>query len=1023
MYLDEWRKLEWSARLETWRKEIKNHFFIKLGSVPLFGFITKEQLSAENAAKRNFKKIPVGTKWGKKWEYGWFKTKIVVPKEASGKRIVFYPGAENESVVFVNGKCIGSTSWGRKEITLALSGKKGQSLNILMEIYAGHWGTRCSRGPVPFGDTGAKDPGKQQKVAETYFGIWDEDAYGLWADVETLYGLMKNIDPDSLRAAEIVKALQDFTTLVDFELPYAEKVKTFVEARKRLSGVLKCKNGPTTPEFYAFGHGHLDVAWLWPLAETERKSARTFSNQLELADEYPWYKFLQSEPHLYWMLKNKYPKVYERVKKAVKAGKIIADGSMWVEPDMNIAGGEALIRQCLYGKRFFKEEFGINNELLWLPDVFGYSGSLPQILKGCGVNYFATCKIFWNYYGGDNFPFNTFMWEGIDGSKVLAHLFKDYESSGNPGHVIKSWNDRAQKTGTSKMLYSFGYGDGGGGPVRDHLEYIQRVKDLEGCPKVKVASPTAFFKQIEKDGLPEVKYSGELYFQAHRGTYTSQAKTKKGNRKGEIALRSAELWSTLAKVKTGLQYPVKEFDNIWRDLLLNQFHDILPGSSIERVYIEAESSYAKLIGDAGRITEKALGNICGKGKGLTVFNSLSWERTGLVAIPSGWKGANDAKGRTVPVQVLDGKKFAEVTVPSCGWSTLVEDSSNITMPEVKASKTEMENELVRIKFNANGEITEIIDKVSGKNFASGLCNSFKMYKDIPANWDAWDIDSNYTAMPVKLGLKADVSVLSQGPLAAVLKIEKKINNSELVQYVTLRKNSRRVDFMTEVDWKETHKLLKVAFPVNIYATEAVHEIQFGHLKRSNNFSRQFDADRFEVSNHKWSALVEENRGFAVLNDCKYGLNVSGNSINLSLLRAAKAPDENADIGKQSFTYSFYFWNGSFTESGVVREGYELNVPFETAKGSSGIHSEFALDNADIIIDTVKLAEDNSGDIILRLYEPMRTAVIAKLKTCLNIKNAWQCDMLEGKEKALEIEGSSLKLEFRPFEIKTVRLKV
>ena len=445
MYLDEWRKKEWAARFDLWRKAIKEHFYIKLDTVELSGFVTKEQLTFEQAEKRSFKKFPVGTKWGRMGEYCWFKTKIKLPKEAAEKRIVFYPETGWESLIYLNGVTVGSTSWGREQVTIARPGKNGQVVNVMMEIYAGHGDPQCGRFPIKYDDPGFVDPGMQQIIKESSFGIWDEVAYGLWADIEVLFNLLKWLNPNSLRVMEVEKALRDFTIIVDFELPYKEKIKTFIAARKRLKKVLDCKNSATTPEFHAFGHGHLDVAWLWPLSETERKAARTFSNQMQLAEEYPWYKFLQSEPHLYWMLKNKYPKTYKRLKKFVKAGKIIPDGSMWVEPDMNIASGEALIRQCIHGKRFFKEEFGINNELLWLPDVFGYSGALPQILRGCGIKYFATAKIFWNYNGGDGFQFNTFNWEGIDGSQVLAHLFVDYNSDGVSEDIIYKWNTRYTK--------------------------------------------------------------------------------------------------------------------------------------------------------------------------------------------------------------------------------------------------------------------------------------------------------------------------------------------------------------------------------------------------------------------------------------------------------------------------------------------------------------------------------------------------------------------------------------------------
>ncbi len=360
--------------------------------------------------------------------------------------------------------------------------------------------------------------------------MWQEDVYQLWVDVETLYQIRENVDRDSLRVAEIDRALRDFTVIVDYERPRAEMLETVRACRRRLAPLLACVNGSTAPTMFAFGHAHLDVAWLWPLAEMERKIARTMATQLALMAEYPEYKFLQSQPHLYRVVKTRYPELYARIRTAVEAGQLIPEGGTWVEPDTNIPGGESLIRQFIYGRRFFQEEFGVACKLLWLPDVFGYSGALPQIMRGCGIRYFSTQKIFWSYNGGDPFPYNTFTWEGIDGSEVFVHLHNDYSSRTGPAAVIQRWNERVQKDGFSTRLFPFGWGDGGGGPTRDHLEFLRREGDLEGVPRVIIASPLAYFEDHEAKGWPDERYVGELYFQAHRGTYTSQARTKRGNR-------------------------------------------------------------------------------------------------------------------------------------------------------------------------------------------------------------------------------------------------------------------------------------------------------------------------------------------------------------------------------------------------------------------------------------------------------------------------------------------------------------
>ncbi|SFQ38196.1 alpha-mannosidase [Caldicoprobacter faecalis] len=1019
---------EWRHRILSWKNELTRHFYIPLGEVEWEGFTTKQQLTYREALKGNFSPMPQGTRWGAKWEYGWFRSTITLPDEAAGKRIVLKVDVGGESAIYVNGKNAGAKDNEHHEVTLTMNGVPGQQYEILVEAYAGHGPRVASVGPTPPGRITVPEPGPTQAVVgKSTYGIWEEEVYQLWLDVQTLFEVRENLDPNSLRVAEIDAGLKDFTLIVDFELPYEEMMKTIRAGRERLKPLLECVNGSTAPIMFAFGHSHIDVAWLWPLAETERKCARTFATQLALMEEYPEYKFLQSQPHLYMMVKQRYPELYERIKEAVKRGQFIPEGGMWVEADTNISGGESLIRQFIHGKRFFKEEFGIDSQLCWLPDVFGYSAALPQIMKGCGIKYFSTQKIFWGAYtGGEPFPYNTFIWEGIDGSEILVHLHNDYNSHTNPATLIQRWNERVQKDGISTRLLPFGHGDGGGGPTRDHLEYLRRCKDLEGVPRTKICHPLEFFHDLEKRGFPENRYVGELYFQAHRGTYTSQARTKRGNRKSEIALREAEIWGATARALKGYAFPLQTVDQAWKTVLLNQFHDILPGSSIQRVYEEAEADYERVISTAKKIAEEAASSLLERAseKAITVFNSLSWNRTAIVPLPKEFKGAVLADGQPLPVQQSDDGLLAEVEVPSCGWITLYPGNGKAIESALKVTPHSMENEFLRIEFNDKGEIVSIFDKEADRELAAGPCNSFKMYKDVPSHWDAWDIDSMYSLTPVELNEPASFEVVSQGPLMAILRVKRKLHNSLMTQDIILRRNSRRVDFVTTIDWQESHKLLKVAFPVNIHTNEGVHEIQFGHLKRPNHKSRPFDADRFEVCNHKWTALMEENRGFAVLNDCKYGVNTLGNSINLTLLRAPLAPDMNADKGIQHFTYSFYAWNGSFAKSDVIREAYDLNCPVMVVNGAAEKSASlFSLDAANIILETVKVPEDGSNDIILRLYESKRTATRCTLSVAFPIAGAEQTDMLENTEKELVVRDNNIELDFRPFEIKTVRLKV
>ncbi|HNT76130.1 MAG TPA: glycoside hydrolase family 38 C-terminal domain-containing protein [Anaerolineae bacterium] len=1033
--------LEWQRRIDRWREELPRHFYRPLGPVPLEGFVTLEQLTPADALAHDFAPMPPGTPWGAKWEYAWFKGRVVLPEDAVGQRIALRLDVGAESLAFVNGAAAGAVDWAHKELTLALSGVPGATYDVLVEGYGGHGPMECHAGPTPPDRETVPEPRPTQRViGASTFGVWAEDVYQLWVDVETLYQLRGLLDADSLRVAEIDAGLRDFTRIVDFELPRAEMLATVQAGRARLKPLLECVNGSTVPEMFAFGHAHIDVAWLWPLQETERKAGRTFSTQLALMAEYPEYRFLQSQPHLYRMVKQRYPDLYARIRAAAAQGQFMPDGAAWVEPDTNIAGGEALIRQMLHGKRFYQEEFGVESELLWLPDVFGYSGALPQILRGCGVKYFSTQKIFWTYNGGEPFPHNTFVWEGIDGSEVFVHLHNDYCSQTDPQAVMGRWKERVQKEGIATRLMPFGYGDGGGGATRNHLEFLRRARDLEGLPKVRIAHPMDYFRDQEARGWPDVRYVGELYFQAHRGTYTSQARTKRGNRKAELALREAEFWGVAARALQGFDFAAATLDEAWKGVLLNQFHDILPGSSIHRVYEEAEALHAAVIQEAQGVIAAAQSQIAQAGdacKGavsapssapssatLTIFNSLSWERAALIALPAGWQGAQDAAGHPLPIQKIGNALYAEVVVPASGWTTLLSadpaDPADLADPLI-ATPTALENDVLRLTFDAFGQITSLFDKETRRELATGPCNSFRMYKDVPTWFDAWDIDSMAEQSPVTLDEPATVEVVTAGPLVAILRVTRKLYDSTMTQDIVMRRGSRRVDFQTTVDWHERHKLLKVAFPVALHANEGIHEIQFGHIRRPNHRSRPFDADRFEVSNHKWSALAEENRGFAVLNDCKYGVNVLGDTLGLTLLKSALAPDMTADQGVQTFTYACYAWNGSFADCDVVREGYDLNVPAQVAPGDGGAASLFTVDAPNVVIETVKPAEDGSADVIVRLYESKRMATRGTLGTTLPVKAACLTDMLETPQGNLCVTDGQIALDFRAFEIKTVRL--
>lgn len=972
--------------------------------------------------------MPPGTRWGAKWEYAWFRADIVLPKSAAGERIVLKTDLSgNESAVYINGRPAGARDNFHHELTLAAKARGGETFHVLIEAYAGHGphDPAGGGGPNPHGHITVPEPPRTQAaVGVCSFGIWEEELYQLWIDTQTLYELMETMaDQDSLRVAAIADALQEMTLVVDLELPRAEMMKTVRAGRAVLRPLLAARNGSTTPFMHAFGHAHIDVAWLWPLRETESKCTRTFATQLAMMKEYPEYKFLQSQPHLYWMMKQRYPALYALIRKAVKKGQWIPDGAMWVEADSNMSGGESLVRQFIHGKRFFREEFGVENELLWLPDAFGFSGALPQIMAGCGVKYFSTSKLAWKFNGDAVFPYNTFWWEGIDGTTVLSYMHNNYGSRTTPSAIMRRWSERAQQESThSGRIVPFGWGDGGGGATRDHLEFLRRLKDLEGCPKCHIDAPAAFFKKLDISKLP--RWVGELYLAGHRGTYTTQAKTKKGNRKSELMLREAEMWGAIASVATGMRFPQEEMNGLWRDVLLNQFHDIIPGSSIAQVHGEAEAVYAQAIERAAAIAGKARAGMVARDRdAVSVFNSLSWSRDAVVMLPPGFAGAVADNGLAVPVQRHEGEVYGLVRgIPSCGTTSVRKAKAGGEAPHVKASSGCLENELIRVRLNKRGEITSLYDKEHRIELAKAPCNAFHLYRDVPSQFDAWDINSMYKEQEVPLADAATVRPCADGPVFGMVRITRMIGQSKLEQDVVLRAGSRRLEFRTRIDWRESHKLLKVNFPVTVMTEDALHEIQFGYVRRPTHSTRPYDGARFEVCNQKWTALAEENRGAAVLNDCKYGVSVEGSSINLTLLKSPLMPDMTADRGIQEFTYAFYCWAGSFKDSGVIREAYELNAPASVTPGACPRTSLFSVSDPAVVIETIKPAEDGSGDLVVRLYEATRSSVTCTLATSLPVANVMETNMLEQALRKLKCKVGTIQLSFRPFEIKTVRMR-
>ena len=972
---------QWEDRLRIWAEQFPKHYYREIAPLTLSYFTTMDHLRFDDAVKGPY--APVPAQWGKKWEYAWFKTSIVIPPQLEGQRVVFTLGCAEEMLVWVNGAESGAIDKKHRFITLSRCAKAGDTYEIFAECYAGHGVRNEGAGPVAFGQDSVPEPPEAQvKVARSSFGIWNEALYQVAMDYLTLYSLVRKLPEKSLRTMKIVEGLKKFTYIADFELPEPELTASVVEAGKVLKPLLACKNGSTMPEYTVFGQSHLDLAWLWPVEETRRKSARTYSNQLALMEEYPDYQFLLCEPPILEWLKELYPNVWARVKEKVAEGKFHPEGALWVESDTNIPSGESLIRQFAWGKRWYRKELGVDSKMAWMPDTFGFSAALPQIMKKCQIPYFATQKLIRQDPECQPFPYNVFWWEGMDGSKVLAHTFKKNNANFQPGDLITRWEeDRVQQENIDGLMFPFGFGDGGGGPTREMVEMAARCADLEGAPRCHMENPVKYFERLTE---VENTFRGELYLAWHRGTLTSQTKTKRGIRKAEIALKQLEFILS-RQMLAGKKMPEnwrEKLDELWKKLLFNQFHDIAPGTSIQRVHQRAEQELDEVL-ESARLWKREMLEKPSI-DGVMAYNFHSWTtRCGNVTIPA-----------QSGVPLADGESATAPTVAHNdeGWV--------------------LENQYLRCVINEHGELISVKHSGSDTEYLAGVGNRFLMFKDVNTCYDAWELGNMYENLPVELDKTAKISMV-EGP-NAMLVIEKQIGCSKLEQRIELTSFAKVLTFYTTIHWQEKHKLLKVAFPVNAYANEAYHETQFGYVKRPVHRSYQTDKDRYEVCNHRYTALTDGAHGAAVLNDGKYGVNVVGNEIRLTLLKSAMMPDQNADRGEQHFSYAFYPFDGAFADSDVPHQAAEFNEPMIACADCDDIGPIFLPNAKNIIVDTIKPADTIENALLVRVYEAMGKQTSCSFTAHEKIKSITETDMLE--ENATTVDVSHV--HFGPFEIKT-----
>ena len=1007
-------------RFRMWKEELKNHLYTPVGTVECEYCTTLDHPAPLKAAQMPRAVCPVGTKWGGMWEYGWFFGNVTLPEACDGRRVVLFSNVGGEQLVYSNGKAIGSIDKGHPYVTLTRAGKAGETYCLQIESYAGHGPRLETLGPCP-PERPAIPPVTEPQctVGESILAVWNEDAYQLMLDVETLDTLQQVLPDNSLRALKVAEALDRFTRVADFELPLGEREESFRAARAELREALACVNGSTAPTMWMFGQSHIDLGWLWPLEETYHKSVRTYSNQLSLMEEYPEYRFLLCEPALLDMLRERDEEVWNRVKAAYEKGQVDPEGAFYVECDTNMPSGESLIRQLMYGKQWFRENFGVETKVAWQPDTFGYSAALPQIFKKLGIEYFATEKLLRADPETQRFPYQNFIWEGMDGSTVEALSFFKANAPVNPKLLCLRWDtERSQRRNIDTMLYSFGYGDGGGGADRDMLEMIRRTHDLEGAPRTKWGSLRGFFEETSRQAQKK-RWVGELYLAWHRGTYSVQRRQKAAMRRAENTLREAEALLTML---TGVEQAAyrESMREAWKTLMICQFHDIAGGVGIARVHQEATDALNGIVEKWKPICDKLRRKLyfIENKEGYVLVNSLPWVRREWVKLPDG----REIYAK-VPASGVISADEAEESYQDLinSWEI---DAGNV-LAEETADGFILENVFMRVTIDWHGRITRLADADGHELLAPGqVMNDWRLYKNVQTVYDAWEMDREWESGLMPDAVDGTAKLTKQTEVCAEITVDYSFGHSSARQIIRLRKDARNIEFETEVDWHERRKMLKAHFESNILCDEAIHEIQFGYVKRPCHRSHPFAADRYEVSNHRYSALCEAERGFALLNNGLYGLSTGRGEMALTLLRAPLVPDDTCDRGHHAFTYALRLITERFDQSGTVQAGYELNVPITVLPGSCIKQTGVFIENdkkSGVILETVKPAEDGNG-MILRLYESVGKTADSATLVLPRPGKVYLSSMDEDSTGELLGEGQRVGVSLKPFEIQTLRVR-
>lgn len=973
---------------------------------------------------------PVKMRLGDRWSATldttrYFEAEFVVPFCLQDRKVYLTVDFGGEAIVRINGEIMGAVSsreasgWvHRTDILFHRPLKAGEKLFIQIEnaVDSGGYFNYAFPDKKPITYT----------MNQAQFRVINEAAEDIYYDITCAHAVYETTE-DEYVAKRIYNAVDNAIHKLDFDFGKERFYESIPEAKKCLWEELDKINFATPGDVMICGHSHLDVAWLWTVKEIHRKCARTFSNNISLMKAYPDFKFTQSQAAVYSFVKEHYPEIYEDVKRFVKNGQWEITGNTWVEADTNIASGESLVRQLLYGREFFMKEFGISSDIYWLPDCFGFTAALPQVIKKSGMKYFLTSKL--QYNDTNEFPLSVFKWRSHSGDEVISYMQKvHYEGDADAGYIRNTRKTNRQNDLVDASMGMFGYGDGGGGCTFDMVEKVRRFQKIPGLPNVKMAQANDFFAEVEKsaDALPV--WDGEMYYENHRGTFTSQAFVKKNNRKGEYLLRNAEMLSLLSGT-----YDKERLERVWKLLLTNQFHDVLPGTSIHEVFENTRKEYELMNKEGNEIIDNALLLLSSDAavgeKSIVVWNMLPFAVTAPVSadVPAGEFSVEDMNGNTAVSYSSDEDiTFIAENVPAMGYKVYRLCGYKEEESEIRASKNFLENKKLRAEFDENGNLTALINKKIGKNILRGKGNMLSISHDKPIHESAWNLENDYKMKMWYLEKADSVKLVEHTPVRAVIRTVRFFNNSTIMQDIILSQDAETLIFDTTVDWHETEKVLKAEFPLDIRSRIATYEIAHGALERPTYANNSYEKAMFECCAHKWADLSQGDMGVSVINDCKYGYDIDKDVMRITLMRAPILPDATADKGISTFRYGVYIHENRWDDADTVKEAFKENIPLKAVfveKGSAQLreYSFIKVSDSAVMIDAVKQAQDGDG-IILRVYETNAHSGEVTITLTDRSFTVSECNLMETDTESVEVKNSAFTFSIKPFEVKSFRIR-